>query len=138
MAASDLYKKQHEDLLAMATNIAGNLNTDTIKGQTDTVLNLLSELAAKLNTHLSMEDKALYPKLINSGNAEAKATAESFQKEMGGIKQVFEAYVNKWSNPANLKNESEEFIKATKELFSALGSRIDKENNILYPFLDSI
>ena len=138
MSLSQIYRKQHDELLAMAGNIGANLNHETITTRTDDVLNLLSELAARLNTHLTMEDKALYPKMINSGNTKAKETAESFQKEMGGIKAVFETYVNKWSNPVNLKSSSEEFIKETNGLFAALGSRIDKENNQLYPLLDSL
>jgi len=138
MATSDIYRKQHDDLLALATTIAGNLNKETITGKTDAVLGLLSELAAKLNTHLTMEDKALYPKLLNSGNPKAKETADAFIKEMGGIKQVFEAFVNKWSNPNNLKNDAEGFIKETTGLFGALKARIDKENGQLYPLLDSI
>lgn len=138
MSASMIYRRQHDDILKLVGTISANLQKDTITNKTEDVLNLLSELSAKIVTHLTMEDKALYPKLVSSGNPKAKTTAEAFIQEMGGIKDVFQVFVGKWSNPTNLRNEPEAFIAETKGLFQALGARIDRENSVLYPLFDAI
>lgn len=138
MNPSQIYRKQHEEILSIVSEIQKNLDVKIIQEKTDACLNLLSELSAKIVTHLTMEDKALYPKLLKSDNAKARETAETYIQEMGGIKEVFQAFVGKWSNPTNLRQDPEKFITETNQLFQALGERIERENTVLYPLLDSL
>ena len=138
MFKTDIYRKQHDELLAVAGKIAPLLNSNDTTTKTNELLENLGELAAKLNTHLTMEDKALYPKLLSSNSEETIKTTNDFIEEMGGIKKVFEGYVSEWANPTAIKTRSDEFITATQGLFAALTQRIDKENTVLYPLADNL
>ena len=58
--------------------------------------------------------------------------------EMGGIKQVVEKYIAAWSLAKNITAEPQKFIDESKGIVAALKTRIDKENNILYPLADAL
>lgn len=138
MALTDSYRKQHVELLEIATSLSTKLNRTDLEKDANSVIKMLSQFASKLNIHLSMEDKALYPKLLNSNNKDAAKIAKDFQTEMGGIKQVFEKYTNIWSTEKSIISNADQFIADTKGLLTALKARIDKENSILYPTADKL
>ena len=92
-------------------------------------------MSGKLKLHLAVEDKALYPKLLACNDTKIKEMAASFQKEMGSIKGVVDEYAKKW-NAQSIKGSPAEFVKESKKLFDALGTRIKKENDELYTAFD--
>ena len=138
MAITDTYRKHHDELLFLAKELSQKLNENEVKEKASEILDLLSKFAAKLNMHLTMEDKALYPKLITSKDLKTSQIAREFLTEMGGIKVVVEKYIHNWSLAKNIIASPEIFIKESKLIIGALQTRIDKENNILYPLADSL
>ena len=138
MALSDIYRRQHDELLTMAGSLSESLNPESLKKDPKNTLMILAQFSAKLNVHLAMEDKALYPKLIASNNEQCQKTARQFQDEMGGIKAVFEAYTAKWSNSNAISSDTDAFIQESKDLIQALAGRIEKENTTLYTLADTL
>lgn len=138
MAMTDSYRKQHAELLDMAGKLATKLSKDIVVKEATEIVSVLSQFASKLNMHLTMEDKALYPKLMNSGNAKTSQIAKDYMTEMGGIKQVVEKYIHSWSLAKNLIADPEKFINDSKGIISALKTRIDKEDSVLYPLADAL
>ena len=138
MGSTKNFREQHEKLLTIVKEIQTYLTADKITAQADTVKNLLFQLFGKLNVHLSMEDKVLYPKLLNHANEKVKSIAQKFSDEMGGIGAAVTAYKSKWPTTASIKNDPESFIEETKKIFSALSARIEKENNELYTMVDEL
>ncbi len=138
MAMTDSYRKQHAELLDMAGKLAAKLSKDIVVKEATEIVSVLSQFASKLNMHLTMEDKALYPKLMNSGNAKTSQIAKDYMTEMGGIKQVVEKYIHSWSLAKNLIADPEKFINDSKGIISALKTRIDKEDSVLYPLADAL
>ncbi|MEK6578293.1 MAG: hemerythrin domain-containing protein [Bdellovibrionota bacterium] len=136
MAKTDNFRKQHKDLLGIVGQITAVLNPAAVKKDPNGVKQLLSTLAGKITVHLAMEDEALYPEILAKGSPQAKQTAQAFMKEMGSIKTVFTGYVGKWSTPDVIGTHAEDFCHETKQLFSALGNRISREDNELYPLYD--
>lgn len=134
MAMTDSYRKQHIELL----DLAGKLSKDVVIKEAAEIVTVLSQFASKLNMHLTMEDKALYPKLMSSGNAKTSQVAKDYMTEMGGIKQVVEKYIHSWSLARNISTDPEKFIEESKGIIAALKIRIDKENNVLYPLADAL
>ena len=132
MGFTDQFRTQHDDILRAAGEISGHL-----KGQVDpaAVRKLLSAFAGKVNFHLAMEDEALYPRLMQDGDASVKTRAAKFKDEMGGLGQVFSAYNTKWQVSA-IKADPEGFGNETRKVFGALAKRIERENNELYPLAD--
>ncbi len=95
-------------------------------------------MARKVRIHLTIEDTALYPVLLNSDNEDVKATAKLYMEEMGHIKEVFNTYMNKWPTGFKIIENPDDFIKETQELFKTLSKRIGQEDNILYVLVDEI
>ncbi|MBP7284341.1 MAG: hemerythrin domain-containing protein [Leptospiraceae bacterium] len=138
MAMTDSYRKQHVELLELAGKLAAKLSKDEVTSNSAEIVSMLSQFASKLNMHLTMEDKALYPKLMASSNPKTAQTAKEYMTEMGGIKQVVEKYIAAWSLAKNITAEPQKFIDESKGIVAALKTRIDKENNILYPLADAL
>lgn len=131
MSFTAKFRQQHDEIL----EIVGELNT-RLKADADaeTLRTTLSALAGKLNFHLAMEDKALYPRIMKIDD-KAQAMATKFMDEMGGLADAFGQYNNKWQTAA-IRKDPAGFAKATHTVFAALGKRIARENAELYPLAD--
>jgi hypothetical protein len=132
MGFTEQFRAQHNDILGVAGQI-----TDELKGKADAVAlrKLLSNLAGKLNFHLAMEDKSLYPRLMGRQDSQANVVASRFMKEMGGLGSAFTAYNARWQVSA-IKADPAGFSKETHAVFGALTQRIARENRELYPLAD--
>lgn len=132
MGFTDKFRVQHNDILKLAGEITGELNASADAAK---VRKLLSNMAGKINFHLAMEDKALYPRLLEQKDTQVNALATRFMKEMGGLGEVFTAYNSKWQVSAIRANPSQ-FTDETRQVFAALTNRIARENRELYPLAD--
>lgn len=138
MISTASFREQHKEMLAIAGEISKGLNAEALKKDASSVRTLLSRLAGKLGVHLAMEDNALYPALVNHQDADVRNMANGFVREMGGIKKVLDAYTRKWATATLIQNGAADFVKETKELFTALAGRIKKEDNELYAVIDRL
>jgi hypothetical protein len=127
------YQEQHRELLAAAGSLSGLLVQSDLEKDGGPARMILGEMAGKLTVHLAMEDKVLYPTLLNSGRAEASALAQKYLEEMGGIKAAFAAYLAAWPSGAVIQKDAAGFIAQTKGILAALGKRIEAEEKHLYP-----
>jgi len=130
------FKTAHTEILGLVGEIAKYLDSETkvSEGAAD-IRSYLSQIAGKLSVHLAMEDKFLYPKLMESEDPTISGTAKKFADEMSGVADVFKAYSSKWQEKA-ISDSPAEFIAATNGLFAAVGSRIEREEKELYVLLD--
>lgn len=138
MANSDRFVDQHNSILDVAREIAAMLSPAIIAEESPKIHLKLSNLAGKLSMHLSAEDAHLYPRMREKGDAKTILTVNKFATEMGGIADVFGKYVSKWNSANVIRDNAQTFITETKGLFTALVSRINKENTELYPLLDAL
>ncbi len=136
MARTDNFRKQHDDLLAQATEILNLTNRSEINENVDTLRRLIARLAGKLKLHLAIEDDSLYPELYKQPDKELQDTAMRFNKEMGGINTEFQSYLDNWPISMAITNDPDNFIKETKSIFGVLAERINKENTVLYNMAD--
>jgi len=98
----------------------------------------LSRVAGKLKMHLELEDKCLYPELFKHSDAKVRDLAKQYQREMGNIFPVFEAYLGKWSSAQLIQGKPDAFIRETKEIVKVLDDRIRRENTELYRLADAV
>lgn len=136
MSRIDDLKKAHEELLKIAGEISALLSVDTVPEKSDQISRLLSTLLGKLNFHLMMEDKHLYPDFFKHNDEKVRNTALEFADEMGGIATVIHQYRDKWSCSNAIKENPEDFVSQTSRIFEALAKRIDREDNELYPLVE--
>ena len=95
--------------------------------------NLMSTLIG----HLKLEDWALYPRLIESGDDEISAKGEAFRDEMGGLAPAFLAYCDKWAAGTIHENWAG-YCSDTRALLASLRDRLVRENRELLPMLERL
>lgn len=132
------FRQTHDELLKLAGEISKLLTPAEIQKDAQKVRSLLSKLAGKLSVHLHMEDNALFPSIEKYNDATLNSMLKVFIAEMGGLKDAFSKYANKWANPDHIKINATEFINETKAVFNALAKRIEKENKELYKLIDEL
>jgi hypothetical protein len=135
MAYTDKYRDQHVELASLANQLGRAADQLRTEEDCARVRKDLSQLSGKLMVHLSMEDRGMYPRLSTHENAELRAAAASFAREMGGIAEAFTAYNTKWTSGA-IKADVAGFAAETRKVVQILMSRIQRENTHLYPMVD--
>jgi hypothetical protein len=98
---------------------------------------LRRELVSTLLAHLKLEDWALYPRLIQSGEADIAAAGEAFKDEMGGLAPAFLAYSDKW-NAGTIDADWPGYCTDTRAILDALMNRLTRENRELLPLLERV
>ena len=136
MASTEFLRRQHRELLHIAEEILDALKTDILESDAVDIRSKLSKLSGKLNVHLIMEDKSIYPELLNHRDDKVKTLASDFVDEMGGLSSAFERYKKKWPSPTSIRNDVNGFTEDTKEIFNDLSKRIYREDNELYPVIE--
>lgn len=138
MSITKHLRAQHDELLKIAGELGGLFEPEKLKADASTARSTLSRLAGKLTVHLSMEDKNMYPTLLGHSDEEIRDQAKRFIQEMGGIGIAFRQYLDKWPTAQYIEQDPDSFIAETKDIFKALGTRIEKENTKLYPVVDEL
>jgi len=134
MAFTDNFRRQHDELVAIVTEIAGDANDAANKA--DAIAANLGKLSGKIRMHLTIEDKTLYPRLIGSADANTVATAKKFQDEMGDLAGVYTGFASKWQTAGDIQGNPAGFKSEFNGIVSALSTRINSENTVLYPLAD--
>ncbi len=132
MRRTESFRQQHQEILQIVKEMAAGLDPQKLAKDAGPMRSLLSKLVGKVSMHLTMEDNSLYPLLIAGKDAAASQTAKVFQTEMGGIKTTFTAYAQRWPLASDIQAQPAQFVSETKQIFAALGNRIEKEENDLY------
>ncbi len=138
MGATKRFRDQHDDLLMMASEISLHLKAEYLSRDANEARLLLSKLLGKLSIHLAMEDKALYPQMLEHSDDRVRSMARKFMDEMGGLGEAVNAYKAKWPSALPIQDDPDEFISQTKGIFDALANRIERENNELYEMVDDL
>jgi len=101
------------------------------------LFDLRRELLSTLLAHLKLEDWALYPRLIESGEIEIAAAGRMFKEEMGGLAPAFLAYSNTW-NADSIDADWAGYCRDTRGILDALMGRLTRENRELLPLLERL
>ena len=78
MSKTKKIRDQHETILAIATEISEHLLISKVVNDANKIISLLATFYGKLNYHLSLEDTALYPKLLASPDKKISDTAKRY------------------------------------------------------------
>lgn len=135
---TDKFKTQHQDMLQVVGDIAKHIQANTVPDNAAEIASNLAKLSGKIGIHLAMEDKSLYPRMIESGNPEAAQKAQQFQSEMGGLAEAFTTYKTKWVSPSKIAEDAATFAQETQGIVKALGDRIKREESELYPLAERV
>jgi hypothetical protein len=136
-SATARFRRQHEELLALAKELGGELDTRTLARDPSQARKLLAAFTGKLRVHAAMEDDALYPRLLASGDPDVVAKARALRMEVGELYESFFAFVSKWSSSEAIQADPEGFGRDTIHELYRLGRRMKRENQELYPLVDA-
>ena len=129
-------RTDHVELLDICQLLEGTIASDTPPSSVD-LFGVRKKLTAKLIAHLKAEDWLLYPRLLESEDAEIATTAEKFVEEMGGLAAAFNKYVESW-DAFRIEREWAGYKDETAGIIAALRCRITRENRELYPLLEKL
>ena len=131
-------RRQHDAAVSLVSDILRLSCALEGQGNAYRTALLLAKLTGLLRIHFAQEDKTLYPHMIQSAHLEASQTAAAFQQEMGGLGATYEAFAMRWNSPEAIGSAPATFRKEAEAVFAALASRIERENETLYPLADEI
>jgi len=131
------YREQHDILLELSSKISAQLDAKKLADDATEVRRLLSKLLGVFRVHLAMEDRALYPGLLQNSDDHIRTMAKDYMEEMGGISAAVETYKSQWPSASNVQKDPSEFVQQTEGIIRVLAQRIDKENNELYVVLEA-
>jgi Hemerythrin HHE cation binding domain len=129
-------RQDHAELARMFRQLERIIGLPEAPSQLE-LFELRRSLMQTLIGHLKLEDWALYPRLIESGDAEVSAAGRHFKEEMGGLAPAFLGYCEKWT--ANtIAADWPTYCSDTRSLLEALNDRLTRENRELLPLLERI
>jgi hypothetical protein len=135
---SDLMKlrRDHAELARMFRQLERIIGLPQAPSQLE-LFELRRSMMQTLIGHLKLEDWALYPRLIDSGDEEISARGRFFKEEMGGLAPAFLAYCEKWT-ANSIAADWPNYCSDTRGLLDALIDRLTRENRELLPLLERL
>ena len=129
-------REDHASLARLFRRLRGIIQRPNAPEQL-VLFDLRRELMSTLIAHLKLEDWALYPRLIESGDAQVSDAGRFFQEEMGGLAPAFIAYCDKW-NATAIEADWNGYCADTAAILDALENRLLRENRELLPLLERL
>lgn len=125
-------RRQHQDLCAILLRLSEAVtNRHTIQS----VGTLRWQLARQLMAHLALEDRIFYPSVKRMPDEEIRAAALRLQAEVGTLSGDFSAYMARWSDDRVVR-EWPAFCTETREIITAITTRVQREEQVLYPLAE--
>lgn len=129
------YLEQHDTITDEIQFIQSNISTDLTGELAYELARHINILAGKLNIHLSMEDKYLYPSLLSKEDT-INLSIEDYVKEMGGLAKEFSEFKDNYNTKQKLLLNKDSFHKAAGNIMNKILVRIKKEENTIYKLID--
>ena len=126
--------RQHRELVRNAKAVFGWLDAGKLRaaGAGD-VARELSSLSGVLKVHLAMEDRSLYPHLVNHRDVHLRTLALRFLDERAALRQTYDDYRARWPSAAAIEDAPERFVEETRGILGLLWNRMKMEDDVLHP-----
>lgn len=130
---TERYMIQHKEIRDLMDQILVIIQKREVEKESDTVVSSLNKLSGILNVHLAGEDKYLYPSVEKSADVTLHNMALRYQKEMGGLCEVFVKFKNSYNTKNKMTGHEAEFAVEAKKVFGEITKRMDREESEFYP-----
>ncbi|MES9903918.1 MAG: hemerythrin domain-containing protein [Sedimenticola sp.] len=137
MSTLNDFRDRQAEMVSMISDLKSMLKPEllSIGPNARTAHTLLCTLGKQLKEHLIAEDKGLYPPLLTHEDPKLKSLAWGFISGQKPLRTQFESYHRRWLKNCNFKF-TQEFLDETLEVFTAIETRIEREQSILMPKLE--
>ena len=137
MGLTDNLRRQHTEILKMAGEINHLIGGGAVKNAT-ALRGVLARLTGVVKVHLAMEDSSMYPLMVAAKDGQIATMARRYQKEMGGLAEAYVKDSERWKQGGAIEAEAGDFTAQTSEVFGKLATRIQREDEELYPLVDKL
>jgi len=128
----ETYLIQHKSIIEEMSILKSLSNQPNLDEHVAEITSHINTLAGKINVHLTMEDKHMYPNLLNSSDNTIRHMAERYQNEMGDIASIFGDFKVKYNRKQIFLNNKASFKTDLNKILSGIEKRISKEESELY------
>jgi hypothetical protein len=131
-------KDGHAEMLEMIRDLRAMMTKEqlSIRPTAMTAHRLICDLAEKMKQHMMEQDRAVYPDLLTHRDPKLKSMAWGFLNGQKPMRKQFEQYHAKWLKNCDF-NFTDEFMADTFEIFDMIEGRIQREESILIPTLET-
>ncbi|MET0595634.1 MAG: hemerythrin domain-containing protein [Polyangiaceae bacterium] len=136
MASSDRFRSQHDELYKLALEIDAALSSAEYPGNAREVRRMMARLKGKLVVHSTMENDALYPRLLQHPDPVVRGRARAMFDDLGHIYEAVGDHHGAWSSVERIQQDPRRYADHTREIFAKLHRRMERENDELYPLAD--
>jgi hemerythrin-like domain-containing protein len=131
-------RAQHDELLALASELLPWLEAGRVEGEAEQVHALLGRFLGLVNVHLALEDKLLYARLVTHERREVAELARRFMQEWGSLRTSVKELERRWDGPAKLRARPAEFVRELETALATSCARIERENVEIYDLADRL
>ncbi len=137
-SATDRFRRQHAGLAELAQEIVVELNVPAAElvAKAAHVRRMVARFSGKLTVHATMENDALYPRLLAHQDPAVRDKARALFDEIGTLYESFATYSTKWPNSASIEEDPTGFARDTFRVIKTLGRRMFREHEELYPLAE--
>lgn len=127
-------KQQHKELSELI-QVLSILIHDKSVCRTKTVFMLFEQFFEKLNQHLELEGRSLYPELLVHKNEVKQEIATRFLSGSEAIGKFFAKYIKNCQAWQAATEKDESFIQETDKIFDFLKKRVKAEEEEFFPLI---
>jgi serine/threonine protein kinase len=135
---TDNFRRQHEELARLGGELLQRFAAppdETAKNASE-LRRMMARFAGKLSVHASMENEALYPRLLEHRDVAVRSKAKELFDEVKNIYSAFGSFTKRWPTTASIEADPATYAKDSKKVLKTLWMRMVRENDELYPLVD--
>ncbi|WP_312998145.1 hemerythrin domain-containing protein [Achromobacter animicus] len=133
----DKFKQQHVDILEGIAALRKLALAGVARNAAEIAQGIVA-MSAIIKLHLAVEDRALYPAVARSADAELARKGREFQEEMDAIAAAYEGFAKRWNNARNLELDERGFRDDANTVLRRVHERMQRENRDLYPRIEAM
>ncbi|AGA91783.1 hypothetical protein Thimo_3099 [Thioflavicoccus mobilis 8321] len=134
---ANLHEQNHR--ITELSNVFLYLIEDRAMCDTEVACDVFLAYSKAVKEHIELVDRKLCGKLISHPDQAVKNTANRFLSGSSEIKRIFTAYLKQWCSESQreltIKNHYDEFVTDTRQMFTLVLDRIERETEHLYPLI---
>jgi serine/threonine protein kinase len=136
---TDNFRRQHEELAKLGADLLQRLSEppESVKANASELRRMMARFAGKLSVHASMENEALYPRLLEHRDQRIRDKARTLFDEVKNIYSSFGIFTKRWPTTESIESDPAAYAKDSKKVLKTLWMRMVRENDELYPLVDA-
>ena len=113
------------------------LLTDNSVCDTHIARELFQRFTGKVKEHLSLEDNALYAKMLAHDDSQVNSLTTRFLSNSRELQRIFLDYEKQWCKDGVNVSGNDAFIRETHGIFSMIRNRIQAESDEFFPAVNA-